>query len=194
MVKKSEQARCGCLCISNILPGPEADPGLSFLPESPELSVRVFRDEGWGDLWDRLQVSFQDARRNCASSAIVALGTGCAAALALAEQLPVDRLALIDPMLRVPGRRSPGREGLRRVAQRLSRFALSNLALCTSDLLIVERAPRREGFPARLCGFSRHCLVKRLSIESDSGLVWKNDLKQTIVSFLLADGMAFPMA
>ena len=89
-----------------------------------------------------LQSLLQRVRRAFGGASILARGAGCMAALALSEQLPVERLALMEPDLRVDAS-LPLR--LARDLRRLSAFAMRNLTLCVSDALILERKTTRLG-------------------------------------------------
>ncbi|MBR1820502.1 MAG: hypothetical protein IJ769_02645, partial [Clostridia bacterium] len=92
MAELLQEMRVGCLMIDDPLSGENLLSGLSL-----DSSVRVypFRPRVGERLWDRLQSLLQRARSECGAVAILARGAGCGAALALAEQLPVDRLALV---------------------------------------------------------------------------------------------------
>ena len=95
-------------------------------------------------LYGQLLGDYQRLRRRFGEATIVALGRGCAAALALAEQVTVERLALIRPELRVK-RGSSSRE---RQLSRVAAFARRNLACCASDILCCQSAC--SPMPARL--------------------------------------------
>ena len=92
---------------------------------------RVARfDYGNGeDLHNRLQEEYYRVRAD-GGAAILAAGAGIAGALALAAQLPVTRLALVQ---------GPWRAGVTpsRSLRRLEGFARRNLAICTAKTLIV---------------------------------------------------------
>ena len=110
------------------------------------------------DLWDRLRAELQAVRSGCDICGIVARGTGCAAALALAEQLPVDRLVLYAPRLTIP--RDEGRQ-----TRRMAAYARRNLSLCVADTLIIDHGRT----PPRLSGWSAHCRVSRLLLPGGEG-------------------------
>ncbi len=79
--------------------------------------------------YDAAQFAFQEQCARRSVKAVAAFGAGCLPALALAVQLPVDRLALVDA--------TPSETGEDR---RLSRFARRNLALCGAEILWAGRA------------------------------------------------------
>lgn len=132
-----------------------------------------------------LQGLLQRARGECGAAAILARERGCGAALALAEQLPVERLALIEPEASLNRRRV----GLGPI-DRLDAFARRNLSLCVSDALVIERADSRGARRLRSGGFCAHARLARLAfdVESDKELytICENTLKSAITHFLRA--------
>ncbi|MBR1560286.1 MAG: hypothetical protein IJ646_08620, partial [Clostridia bacterium] len=91
-------ADVGCLVI---------DDGEVLRDWTTELDALGFRTERFvpkpEGLHQALQRAYQRVRRDGAASCVLAAGMGCDCALALAGQLPVDRLALMDPAP-LPGR------------------------------------------------------------------------------------------
>ena len=82
--------------------------------------------EAWAggpNAYDAAQFAFQDRCARRAVKAVAAFGEACLPALALAIQLPVDRLALMFP------RSNASRD------RRLARFVRRNLSLCSADTL-----------------------------------------------------------
>lgn len=151
----------GCLCIDELLPG-RAPAGGAPLCAAPGMLSRAFRPRGGEGLWEALQVALQALRAEARAAAILARGTGCAAALALAAQLPVERLALVDPLLS-PARVRGGGPNARaasteRQVRAIARYARRNLSLCACDMLVLqhargERISRRDLSPyTRLTG------------------------------------------
>jgi pimeloyl-ACP methyl ester carboxylesterase len=157
-------------------------------------------------MWDMLQIGFQEVRSRWEMCGVIAEGTGCAAALALACQLPVDGIVLIDPTLPVwdPfGREQaavrPEMVQARKMARRFAAFARRNLALCVGDMLIVShgcmdssRALRRAfGNPA-------NCRVSRLYVGDESAkelyTIREFDVKAAISRFLLHQEASKPLA
>ena len=155
---------------------------LSGLSLSAGMPAFPFDWRGEEALLPRLQERLLQARRGGAA-VILARGRGCGAALALAEQLPVERLALIDPepalKSRIPSLSHPGR---------LYAFARRNLSLCVSDALVVEEASARGARRLREGGFCAHARLTRLSLagEMDKELytICENTLKTAITHFL----------
>lgn len=80
---------------------------------------------GGPNAYEVAQFAFQERCAGSAVKAIAAFGEACLPALALAIQLPVDRLGLLFP--RMSARRD----------RRLSRFVRRNLSLCSADTLFV---------------------------------------------------------
>lgn len=103
------------------------------------------------------QAALWELRRRC-GWVCVAAERGCAGvALSLAEQLPVDRVALIGgtPFAPLPEGGSAAR---RRELKRLDAFARRNLALLVAELLLVD-VPEEE--TRRLaCGLGRNVRLR----------------------------------
>ena len=188
----------GCLIIDELISGENDLSGFSFDwavkrgQAGLELFPLVWRG---GDLLGAAQAQLYAAREACDAIAVLARGTGCGLALALAEQLPVDRLVLIEPKLprmRWWRRRAGTGEDAGRRAQlrRLWGFARRNLSLCVSDALLIEG--QGASFGARLCaqGLSAHCCVRRLSIRGENGSILftncENEVKGCVEVFLRA--------
>ena len=164
----------------------------------PELAARPFAWAAGERLLGGLQAQLQLAREGFRYSGILARGAGCGAALALAEQLPVDRLALIEPPEALhtfprPGPRAPGDPALskrRRQVRRLNAFARRNLSLCVADVLVAEKPD--AAFARRLWegGLRDHSRVVRLAIPGEIGRVLytncENMAKRAIIDFLRA--------
>ncbi|MBR0367340.1 MAG: hypothetical protein IJH86_02975 [Clostridia bacterium] len=95
------------------------------------MRAEAFRRDGARPLYDALQRAYQCVRRDGAVSGIIAQGAGCDCALALACQLPSDRLVLVEPMRW----RDDGPVG--RQLKRIRAFARQNAAFCVADALII---------------------------------------------------------
>lgn len=103
------------------------------------------------------QAALQHARRKWDWLCVCAQGHAACLALALAAQLPVDRLALIAPEW--------GAGGMRRELLRLRSYARRNLALITAEILLLD-AP--EDLVRSLMRGNRHsrlCLLESFSEE-----------------------------
>ena len=96
--------------------------------EASGVRAAAFSGPADADLYGRLQAVYQRLRMDAQVSGVIGLGTGGAAALALAAHLPVQRLVLIE---RAPEVRPEG------ALRRLARFAAANAALCVSDVLLI---------------------------------------------------------
>lgn len=121
----------GCLLIEDPLYRIDALQGAAATLRQRGARAEAFCWDGGGALYPALQRAYQHIRSDDGINGIVALGAGCDCALALSCQLPVDRLALLEPM----DWRATGE-----VAQQLRRirsFARANAAFCVADVLIV---------------------------------------------------------
>lgn len=182
-------AAVGCLLIDDFLSGESALSGLSSLGRGSLIQPRLFVWPEGKNLHEALQDAHHAMRREYACAAVVAKGLGCDAALALAEQLPVDRLVLIEPRTMTPGRIdacvSPGRC---RQLRRLCAFARRNLSLCVSDTLIVEGEREMKRRDRGLGELRAHSRVTRLRLpgQSEKYLCTNRefDLKETLSRFL----------
>ena len=178
--KNRGRAAVGCLCIDAITSGSEHASGRFIVPGSESLRAVGFVPENGEGLWDGLRTAYQRMRSGCGLVAVAARGTGCAAALALAEQLPVDRLALVDPALSLP--RGADRRG---EAARLCAFARRNLSLVACDVLAVQTGASAA---LRRAWFSPRCRLTWLSCpgEGDGEMYRKREIevKQAISCFL----------
>ena len=174
--------------------------------ELPGVETRRFRPSGGAPLWEGLQVAYQSLRRGCDACGIMARDLGCAGALAIAEQLPVDRLVLIEPSLSV-GRRGARRAGdgndpfpapMWREMRRLAAFARRNLPLCVSDVLIVEGGNRPVGRWDPIDRLPGHARVVRLRLRGKTGddlyTIREIAVKQAISDFLRAGELPKPLA
>lgn len=103
------------------------------------------------------QAALWELRRRC-GWVCVAAERGCAGvALSLAEQLPVDRVALIGgtPFSPLP---EGGTAARRRELKRLDAFARRNLALLVAELLLVD-VPEEET-RRMACGLGRNVRLR----------------------------------
>ncbi len=104
------------------------------------------------------------------------------AALALAEQLPVERLALVQPACEPVGTLFRPR--------RFTGFAMHNLALCVSDVLILEagggRVTRRIARGLRSSGW-----VALMPMPGKTGpdlyTNCENEVQRALLAFLLGE-------
>lgn len=166
----------GCLYVDGSLFDRHMREGSAFVSDIPGVELHPFRCAGVRNLWEQLQSALHDLHGETGQGAVMAAGTGCAPALALACQLPVEKLVLIDPaapvrlsLLRGRGH-ADAEEGRRvRALRRLAAFARRNLPLCVSDVLIVGRgAEDGEDALRRAYGNPVNCRIKRLVIPDES--------------------------
>lgn len=171
----------GCLVIDELTPGVKRLSGLSCCLERAGIPTVDFACGG-GRLLERLREAYYAARRGCEAGAVVGCGSGCWAALAIAEQLPAARLALIDARFGCDRRTAP--QPLRAQLRRIEGFARRNLSFCVSEVLVVDTAPtaRRRAIEvpngrlirARLSAGGERCPADRSDIA----------LRRAIVTFL----------
>ena len=179
-MSENKTASVGCLMIDDPMSGENWLSGLS-LPAT--LRPYPFSWRAGEGLLGSLQTLLQRARGECGAAVLLARGAGCAAALALAEQLPVERLALVDPAFR----RLRAPKALARPFNRMSYFAAQNLSLCVSDALIVAGEDSRDA--RRIArALSAQCRVCHLQIPGEGGpemyTICENGLINAITDFL----------
>ncbi len=135
---RQENARggTGCLMIDDAKPGMERLSGLCAAFGRAGIRTVCFDWDADRSLRERLQCACYEVRCCGETPAIVARGTGCWAALALAAQLPVGRLVLIEPS---GADLNQAPRALRRPLAGLRRYARANLSLCLCDMLLLER-------------------------------------------------------
>lgn len=144
MRPKAERANVGCLLIGETM-------RMRALRERlNESGVETFFAQQGADLLSSVQEGLYKARRP-GGVCIAAEGEMWAAALALAAQLSVERVALIEPTDRC---RSPRNDWERQII-RLKSFVRRNLFFCVSDVLLLEgdgeTARRLDALCRRMC-------------------------------------------
>ena len=172
----------GCLVIDGLMSGERMLSGLSSF-----LTGRGVRAEDYTAdremLHLSLQLAYQRVRRPEGVTGAAASGDGCVAALALAGQLPVDRLVLVEP--RWPAQLPEGPRDLRRQAARLRGYAADGLPVCACDVLVLIAGEDHdlrglESLRRSMCG----C---RFYAASLVGNVWNNRkelMKMAVYGFL----------
>ena len=121
----------GCLLIDDPLYAIDGLAGTAQALVRCGVRTEVFRWDGATGLHLALQRAYQRVRRDGSLTGIVAMGAGCECALALACQLPADRLVLLEPM------RAQGAGATARQLRRIRSFARRNAAFCVADVLAV---------------------------------------------------------
>ena len=141
-----------------------ADPRMPAAPLQKHIANTTVKtltfDEG-GRYLSLAQAALWRMRLNCTWVCVAAEGGAAAVALALAAQLPVDRLALMGSGIFIAGAKSSGparggracrksdfavlprEEAASRELMRLKRYARRNLALVVSEMMLVN-APEEE--------------------------------------------------
>ena len=140
--------------------------------------TEVFRWDARARLYPSLQRAYQRVRRDSATNAIVAQGTGCDCALALSCQLPADRLVLLEP---VQWRESGDAA---RQLRRIRAFARQNAAFCVADALIVPGPHTPDGLPGRLL---RDLSAALSTLSRELGELWpvrKEDFNLALFQYL----------
>lgn len=169
--------------------------------------IYPFRCENSRGLWERLQSALLDLRVEWGAAAAIAVGTGCAPVLALACQLPMEKLVLIDPAAPARtsrlslGKGSEAADDGRRVRalRRFAAFARRNLPLCVSDMLIVGHGAE-SGVDAmrRAYGDPVNCRVDRLDARGNSDkdlyIIREFAVKAAISRFLHPTDSSKPLA
>lgn len=193
----------GCLFIGDIASGCSCQENGAWARSVPGVDVQIFRCPEPRRLWDALQGALHEIRRGQGEAAIMAVGTGCAGALALACQLPVEKLVLIEPSLPVRvSHTGPGCTRARqmgRMARRLAAFTRRNLPLCVSDILTVECRRDDDGGEARyIYGNPVNCRVRRLLLRGKSAkelyTIREFEVKEAISRFLHPTEAPKPLA
>ena len=185
-MSKTRNRPVGCILIDEPTSGENLLSGLSF-PDG--IAPHAFHRPAGERPLPALQTLLQRVRREYGAACVLARGTGCMAALALAEQLPVERLALVEPAC------EPAWALIR--ARRFTGFAMRNLALCVSDALIVDGADAR--LARRLeRGLSANGRVKRLPPPDKTGpdlcTICENRLRNAVFAFLLGEDLPKDLA
>ena len=164
-----------CLLIDDLLNGGNGLSGLFESEKTPSARLHCFSCSDGENLHEALQRAHQSVRFEEEDATIVARGLGCEAALALAEQLPVDRLALLFPeerperkkLIRRCGGERKRFSALVRQIMRMSAYARRNLSLCVSDVLIVERGNGRAWRALKNGGICANSRVTRIEYMGD---------------------------
>lgn len=167
----------GCLLIDEMLFDARGLGAYGDLADQGFRAERFSPDAG-GDLHTALQRAYQQIRRDDAVNGILAYGTGCDCALALAGQLPADRLALLYPL------DWQGGGPMERQLQRVRRYARRGAAFCVADVLIVPGLLTARDLPERL---RRALCNSRVTLLKPPEALWtkgKDVLKTGILHFL----------
>ena len=135
----------GCLLIGDILYDGGEGRDLGAFLKASGVRAEVFEHASGLPLYPSLQRAFQSIRADDGISSIVAWGSGCEAALALAGQLPVDRLILAEPMRwRNPHTASSG------ALERIRRYAHRGMAFCVAGVWVIPGPRTDSSLPGRL--------------------------------------------
>lgn len=177
----------GCLLI-----GGERHDRLGVLREKLHLcGVQTVRTGRADNLLHAVQEGLYAARRP-GGACIAAEGEMWAAALALAAQMHVDRVALIAPTDFI---RSP-RDAWEKQIGWMKSFAQRNLFFCVSEVLLLEETcdersrKRVETICRRLC----NATVRRASLADERWTKCKQSPMEAAARFLAAGEFVFPLA
>lgn len=118
-------------------------------------ALREFAPKSGAPLLPQAQEALWRLRQDCGWVCAAASGWMAALAIALAAQLPVDRLALVDGRMFDPGGPAPNRE-----LAKLARYARRNLALVASEVLLIDATEREIRGHLRILGGGRLCAIE----------------------------------
>ena len=125
----NRQQEWGCLLVDDPLCGQSQLISLQKALSDQGGKVDCFTPQGHESFYEQLQRSYQQIRRDEAVNGILGRGLGCDCALALAGQLPTDRLILLEPL----EWHGSGFEFLRRIQS----YARRGAAFCIADVLVI---------------------------------------------------------
>lgn len=184
MLAERASGTVGCLVIDGFASGEDSLSGLSSFLNARGVRAAAFCPNG-GRLHAELQRAYQRVRGAGDVAAIAAAGTACDAALALAGQLPADRLVLIG------GARAGGTlpDDWRGQLRRIRAFARRNAVFCVADVLAVE--PLSDAGLDRLDRLGRALCNSRFrgaAVREDLWINRKEVLKMGVYRFL-CDGV-----
>ena len=166
----------GCLLIDDPLYGGGGLDDLHDLLMRQGIRTERFTWDCSSPLHPSLQRAYQRVRRDEGMSAIIAMGTGCDCALALACQLPADRLVLVEPM--------DWRCEAARQMRRIRTFARRNAAFCVADVFILPGPHTEAGHLKRLTRMLTGCDVTALRPAEELWTNRKEVLNLGIIHFL----------
>ena len=179
MMPEGARRDTGCMVIGETLSGEGGLSGLSSLLAKSGAATEIFCEVPGEALHPALQRGYQRVRLHCRQSAIAAAGGGCDAALALAGQLPVDRLALVTG--------SFGGEPPRGPRRRIRSYARRNAAFCVAEVLILQFGPAEgwlelEPLARALC----NCRIHGVRLSEAAWTNGKEQMKNALCGFLCA--------
>lgn len=144
-----------------------------------------------GDVLASVQEGLQKVRGS-GGVCIAAEGEYWPAALALAVQLCVDRIALIDPMDRC----RDSKDECGKQIDRLRSFARRNLFFCVSEVLVMENAdnPELEKQIDRMCKGLCNARIQRVKVSEQRWTNCEFFPFETVARFLYAGEYMFSLA
>ena len=169
----------GCLLIDDILNGEGGSRELAPLLKCAGVLTRVFEPVAGIPLYPSLQRAWQSVRMEDGVSSVMAWGSGCDAALALAGQLPVDRLILAGP-----SRWRTDRTALSRTLGRIRRYALRGAAFCVAGVWVIPGPGTDDALPARLSRALFNCPVAVAGRAEDLCTERKEVMNSAVLHFL----------
>ena len=168
----------GCLVIDGLGGGGALTDMAAYLQKQGMRASEYVPDVRIG-LHAGLQMAYQQIRVPDGINSIVAAGAGCDCALAIAAQLPVERLVLLCPE---DGRKASGEY------RRVRAYGLRNAALCTCDALVIGWSGADSDPLMRLCRSLCACRVQALVAGENLWTIRKEVLKLGVFRFL-CDGV-----
>lgn len=176
----------GCLMINELTSEERQLSGLSVFLGKKGIYSRHFNieDDKW--IHAQLQSAYQRVCANSKERCIIGAGTGCIGALALAAQLPVDRLVLLDEAF---GFNKEEKTNKRKPYRRLEAFADRNIPFCVTNALLIadksEGSLERMMKKARAMSNSSICLIQIWgNLRKDLCTNCESEGKEIIYSFL----------
>lgn len=185
MQPEKPRSTIGCLMINELTSEERQLSGLSVFLGKKGIYSRHFNIMEGKKIHSQLQLAYQKVCANSRERCIIGAGTGCIGALALAAQLPVDRLVLMDEV----SSKEEGEMGKQRQFKRLAGFANRNISFCvTNALLIADRSESslaRMVKTARIMNNSRVCIIQIWgALRKDLCTNYESTGKEIIYSFL----------
>ena len=172
----------GCLIIDSEMSGEGTLSGLSSFLIGNGVAADAYACVEPRRLHAELQQVYQRLRGRSERACIAAAGDGCFGALALAGQLPVDRLVL---MTGEPWRPSP--ERLLRAFRRLCGYARRGAAFCVCEVLALRFGESRRGGADALLGDLCNCRVRVEQLSADAWEKEKARMARAIHGFIVED-------
>lgn len=180
----------GCLMINELTSEERQLSGLSVFLGKKGIYSRHFNIGEDRRIHAQLQSAYQKVCANSKERCIIGAGTGSIGALALAAQLPVDRLILMDEAFFYKEEET----GKQKQFKRLAGFANRNISFCVTNALLI--ADNNEDSLARMLKMAKAmsnssvCLIQIWgALRKDLCTNCESAGKEIIYSFLSSGGL-----